>query len=125
LASGTPDADGRVELRLGLPEAGVVSVVQGYAVASDQQPPRAGDSVDERGERATPAGGFRVLLPSDGGQVAPSTPTPVGPGGVEPPTSAPPSPEAHDGPDRAAARAALRVAGRRASSPSSRSGWHA
>jgi hypothetical protein len=61
-ASGVPDADGDVAVRLPLPRAGVVYVVQGLAVLDDQSPPRAGEAVNGRGERVLPAGAFRVMV---------------------------------------------------------------
>jgi Tol biopolymer transport system component len=70
VASGRPDADGIVELRLHLPEAGVVYVVQGLAVLDGQGPPRAGGAVNGRGERVLPAGAFLAMA-----EPAPGPPT--------------------------------------------------
>ncbi len=60
-AAGVPDANGDVAVPMHLPEAGVIYVLSGSGVLSDQRPERSGDLVNDRNELILPPSGFRVM----------------------------------------------------------------
>lgn len=60
-ATAVPDANGDVVARLHLPKAGIIYVVEGLAVLSDQRPGPSGGTVNERNELIISTSAFRVM----------------------------------------------------------------
>lgn len=67
VATGVPNANGEVAVRLHLPEAGVIYVLSGSGVLSDQRPEHFGGAVvvNERNELIIPTGLGRVIAESE------------------------------------------------------------